>query len=48
MTKEICSDCEKLKEITFSFKMVANNVLTDVKLCKGCMRNRAQKTKQNR
>lgn len=48
MDKAICDDCQKEKEIVFQFKAVADGVLIDVKLCKGCMRNRGTAAKQNR
>jgi ribosomal protein S14 len=56
MTEDTCTDCGKLRLITLTFKALARvevdgitrQMLVDVKLCRGCMRNRAQAMKRTK
>ncbi len=47
---ETCHDCNKVRPIVLRFKAVESGVIVEVKLCKGCLRNRraaAKRGKQN-
>jgi ribosomal protein S14 len=54
MIWDVCSDCGKQRLITLKFKAaatvevdgIATRMLVDVKLCRGCMRKRAQAMKK--
>jgi hypothetical protein len=54
MTEDVCTDCGKERLITLRYKAggsievdgVTRQGLIDIKLCKGCMRNRAQAAKR--
>jgi hypothetical protein len=46
MTEDTCTDCGKLRLITLKFRVVMDGRLIDVKLCRGCMRKRAQAMKK--
>jgi hypothetical protein len=53
-SEDTCTDCGKVRPITLRFKSAASieangvrrQFLVDVKLCRGCMRKRAQAKKK--